>query len=275
MRKLTITLIFLLATLIAEAQTIRLSGTVGAAGSDKQLAFVNIGIRKKDIGTTSGQNGKFTLVLLQEHLQDTVTFSAIGYHTADVPVRDLLASQPSQIKLNEKTTALQEVVVKSRKTKIRKLGVTGRMPGVWGAPEKKESKDVFEFANFVRVKNKPVELISAHFYLESPKLDSAVFRINFYKNNNGFPGERLVEKSILQRVSAKDGWLAIDLIKYDLYLTEDFFIGVEYLPEQDRFKQTIFLGGKIGGSVYSKQSGFGEWKKISGVSLSSYVTARQ
>lgn len=275
MKRLTITLAFLLAALLAEAQTIRLTGVISAATGNKQLAYVNIGIRKKDVGTASDEKGNFILALLQEHLQDTVTFSAIGFHTAEVPVRDLLASQPSRVKLSEKTTALQEVVVKSRKMKIRKLGVTGRMPGVWGVPDKRESKDVFEFANLIGIRNKPVELVSAHFYLASSVLDSALFRINLYKDNNGYPGERLVEKSILQKFSTKDGWLTLDLRKYDLYLTEDFFMGIEYLPEQDKYRQAIAMGGKIGGSVFSKQSSFGEWKKISGVSLSSYVTVRQ
>ncbi|MBC5993417.1 carboxypeptidase-like regulatory domain-containing protein [Pontibacter cellulosilyticus] len=260
---------------LAQAQDINLSGTVKAEASGQNLSYVNIGIRKKNIGTASDEQGRFILKLPQQHLQDTLTFSAIGYQQLSVPVRELVKKKPLQIKLSEKTMALQEVVVKSHKMKIRKLGVTGRLPGVWGVPDKKESKDVFEFANFIEVKNKPAEVLSAHFYLASTVLDSAIFRINFYKNNSGSPGERLVEKNIIQKVSTKDGWLTLDLTKYDLYLTEDFFIGVEYLPEQDEHRQAIALGGKIGGSVFSKQSSFGEWKKISGVSLSSYVTARQ
>lgn len=273
--KYTFSFLLLLIFLSAEAQSIKLQGRILAEADGQALPYVNIGIRNKNIGTASDGQGRFILTLPQNRQQDTLTFSAIGYEELSVPVRALTAQQPLEVRLKEKATALQEVVVQSRKLKTKKLGVTGRLPGVWGSPENREDRDVYEFANFIRVKGKPTELLSAHFYLVSNKLDSALFRINLYKNNNGLPGERLVEKSIVQRLTTKDGWVSISLLPYEIYTDDDFFLGIEYLPAAGANKFALSLGAKLGGSSYSRKSSLGSWEKFVGASLSGYVTVRQ
>ncbi len=271
----TLCLFLLLCSIQLSGQDLKLSGTVMAEASGLPLPYTNIGIRHKNIGTASDERGRFSLSMPRQFLPDTVTISAIGYQELAIPVADLAGSSPRQLYLKEKSTPLQEVVVSSRKLQRRKLGVTGRLPGVWGVPDKKDNRDIYEFANLISIKGKPAELLSAHFYLSSTQLDSALIRINFYRSVQGFPGERLVEKSIIQRLSTKDGWVSVDLNPYDLYLTDDFFMGVEYLPAAGADRLSIAFGGKIAGSVFSRKSSLGEWEKISGVSLSGYVTARQ
>lgn len=273
--KYIFSLFLLLLALHAEAQSIKLQGKVLATDNGTGLPYVNIGIRNKNTGTASDEKGDFILALPEERLQDTLTFSAIGYEELSVPVRELAQRKPLEVKLQEKEHLLQEVEVHSRKLRTRKLGITGRLPVVWGSPENKDDKDVYEFANFIQVKGKPTELLSAHFYLTSTKLDSALFRINFYKNENGLPGERLVEKSIVQRLTTQDGWISINLQPYDIYTEEDFYLGIEYLPTAGVDKFAISLGGKLGGSSYTRKSSLGSWEKFVGASLSGYVTVRQ
>ncbi|MFD2514356.1 carboxypeptidase-like regulatory domain-containing protein [Pontibacter locisalis] len=275
MKLLLIALISFCSFTFAEAQDLTLAGTVTKGGDGEPLSFVNIGIRNKNVGTASDEKGKFVFKLSKEHLQDVLTFSAIGYEELSVPVRELVESQPLKVVLKEKVTALQEVVVKSRKMKVKKLGVTGRLPVVWGNPDGREGKDVYEFANFVNVKERPTEVLSVHFFVASTKLDSALFRINFYKNESGLPGDRIVEKSIMQKLPAKNGWVSIDLNKYDIYLTEDFFFGIEYLPAKGADRLAIMLGGKLGGRVYSREASLGAWETFAGASLTGYLTARQ
>ncbi|MCX2738892.1 carboxypeptidase-like regulatory domain-containing protein [Pontibacter anaerobius] len=275
MSKHIFTLLLALLAFGAEAQSIKLQGRVLEQVSGKGLPYVNIGIRNKNLGTASDEQGKFILSFPQSLQHDTITFSAVGYEEVSVPVQELSQRQPLEVKLLEKVNMLQEVVVQSRNLKTRKLGVTGRLPVVWGNPEHHEGKDVYEFANFIAVKGRATELLSAHFYLTSQKLDSALFRINLYKNNNGLPGERLVEKSIVQRLTTKDGWISINLQPYGIYTGDDFFLGIEYLPGDGVDKYAISLGGKLGGSSYSRKSSLGAWEKFVGASLSGYVTVRQ
>ncbi|GAB3829648.1 carboxypeptidase-like regulatory domain-containing protein [Pontibacter rugosus] len=274
--KYILALLFLLLPFMLQAQTIKLQGKVLAKASGQELPYINIGIRNKNIGTASDEKGNFILVLPKERQQDTLTFSAIGYKELSVPVRQLeTQKQPLAITLEERENTLQEVIVQNRKLKIKKLGITGRLPIVWGAPENRDSKDIYEFANFIQVKGKSTELLSAHFYVASEKLDSALFRINLYKSSNGLPDERLVQKSILKRLPAKAGWVSIDLQPFDIYTDEDFFLGIEYLPGSGVDRLAVLLGAKLGGSSYSREASLGTWKKFSGASLSGYVTVRQ
>lgn len=246
--KYSLPLFFLLLSLCCQAQPIRLAGQVLAKESGSGLPYVNIGILEKNIGTASDEQGRFALDLPREHQQETLTFSAVGYEELSVPVAELRSMQPLVIKLQEKEMQLQEVVVRSRKLRVRRLGVTGRLSVVWGQPEQKEGHDIYEFANFINVKGRETELLSAHFYLTSSKLDSALFRINLYKDRGGFPGERLVEKSIVQRLSAKEGWVSINLESFSVYTDDNFFLGIEYLPAANTDKFAVTLGGTLGGT---------------------------
>ncbi|WP_139307979.1 carboxypeptidase-like regulatory domain-containing protein [Pontibacter flavimaris] len=269
------TLLLLLIAIGSEAQSIRLWGAVLSANTGQPLPYVNIGIRNKNIGTASDGQGQFILSLPPAHAQDTVTFSAVGYQEQAVPVRELASIKPLEVRLQEKATSLQEVVVQPRQLKIRKLGVTGRLPVVWGNPDQREGRDIYEFANFIQVKDKPAKLLSAHFYLSSAKLDSAMFRINLYKSHNGLPGKRLVEQSIVQRLPATEGWVHVDLKALAIYVEEDFYLGIEYLPAAGADRMAIILGGKLGGSSYSRKASLGSWEKFVGASLSGYVTVLQ
>ncbi|SFH25015.1 carboxypeptidase-like regulatory domain-containing protein [Pontibacter chinhatensis] len=273
--KQIITLLLLLFSFTTEAQSIKLQGRVLASESGQPLPYVNIGIRNKNIGTASDAQGRFILALPSERAQDTLTFSAVGYQELPVPVRALASMVPLEVRLQEKVTGLQEVEVHSRKPKLRRLGVTGRLPVVWGNPDQREEKDIYEFANFIKVSGKPTELLSAHFYLTSTKLDSALFRINLYRNDNGLPGDRLVEQPIVRRFSTKEGWLTVDLEPFGIHTDEDFFLGIEYLPATGSDRLAIMLGGKLGGSSYSRKASLGSWEKFVGASLSGYVTVRQ
>lgn len=273
--KHTFALLFLLLPFMLQAQTIKLEGKVLAKESGQELPYVNIGIRNKNVGTTSNEAGKFVLSLPEERREDTLTFSAIGYVELSVPVGQLAQMKPLELKLQEKENTLQEVVVRSKKLKIKKLGVTGRLPVVWGSPENRDRDDIYEFANFINVKGKLSELLSAHFYVSSQKLDSALFRINLYKSKNGLPGERIIEKSILKRLPAKEGWVSIDLQPFEIYTDEDFYLGIEYLPGAGVDRLAILLGAKLGGSSYSREASLGSWEKFTGASLSGYVTVRQ
>ena len=100
--KHTFALLFLLLPFMLQAQTIKLEGKVLAKESGQELPYVNIGIRNKNVGTTSNEAGKFVLSLLEERREDTLTFSAIGYVELSVPVRQLALTKPLELKLQEK-----------------------------------------------------------------------------------------------------------------------------------------------------------------------------
>ncbi|MFT6066711.1 MAG: hypothetical protein ACJAQX_002608 [Polaribacter sp.] len=78
--------------------------------------------------------------------------------------------------------------------------------------------------------------------------------------------ERIVFKNILQKKQLKYGWLQIDVRENDVYIKEDFFVGVEFIPN---FKKplNVYIGAILTkGKGYSRRSSEGKWNKIQGAS---------
>ncbi len=274
--RLTLTGLFLFIASLSFAQTLTLKGMVKSAAQQEAIPYVNIGIKKKNIGTASKLYGTFSLTLKEENRQDTLTFSAVGYQEVSLPIAVILANQTSEFFLSEKTTALQEVVIRSKTPKTRKFGTTSRNPFLYGSAETVHSDDISELAKHIGLNNKPSEILSATVYLRSVKRDSATFRINLYKPEAGMPGERLIEKSIIKRLPLNQGWVTIPLEPYGIVVEDDFFLGIEYLPEHSQYEKYIFTyGAALGGSGYTRKASLGDWEKFVGARLAAYVTVRQ
>ena len=77
--------------------------------TEKGIAYANIGLPKQGIGTTSGDNGEFTLKIPAEYADQTIQISYIGYTTYRKKVSDL--KSPAAIYLIESSTELTEIVV--------------------------------------------------------------------------------------------------------------------------------------------------------------------
>lgn len=274
MTRLILAATFLLLSLTAHSQTIVLKGT--ALHGKEPIPYVNIGIKKKGIGTAATIDGTFTLSLQNASLTDTLTFSAVGYNELSVPVKTIVDGGLSEFNLTEKTTSLREVVVKSKAPKIRKFGTTSRNPFIYGTSQAQNANDISELGKLINLNNKPSDILSATLYLRSNKIDSANMRINFYEHVDGMPGQRIVEKSIIKRLPMKEGWVTIDLEDYNITVAEDFFIGFEYLPDPSHKEKYLFaFGAAFGGSYFTRKVSLGDWEKGIGARLASYVTVRQ
>jgi hypothetical protein len=275
--KLTLLLsLFLFISATTFGQNLSIKGTVKSSEQRQVIPYVNIGIKKKNIGTAAKPDGTFTLNLKEENQNDTLTFSAIGYLELSLPISAILTGRMTEFELTEKTTALREVVVSSKAPKIRKFGTTSRNPFIYGSAETIHSEDVSELGKYINLNKKASEILSATIYLRSIKRDSASFRINLYKNEAGMPGERLIEKSIIKRLPLTQGWVTIPLEQYGLVLDDDFFLGIEYLPEYSNHEKYIFIyGAALGGNIFSRKASLGDWQKGIGGRLAAYVTVRQ
>lgn len=276
---------FLFGTIFpAPAQEILLTGHVQAQATKAPIPFVNIGIKGKNTGTAADENGSFSLRIPPNLVNDTLTFSAIGFKEQAGAIAKIASSQQQTFTLEEKATALNEVVVLGRTAKVRRIGTTTHNPVLWGRVVNNETHDIVEFVKLIPLANTPSELVQAHIFLRYPTVDTVAFRLNFYRATQGLPGERLVEQTILVRTVVQNGWLTIDLTKYALTMQADFFLGFEFLPGKKpaettvkkKFPVPIFsYGGQFGGAAISRTSSLGAWKRKPGASLSAYVTVRQ
>ena len=92
------------------AQSYRvISGQITDADTGKPLAYAHVGIPEKGIGTTTGEDGGFTLKLPEQYAQSTLSVSYIGYAAYEKPLSAV--QSPVTIRLKAVPTSLQEIIV--------------------------------------------------------------------------------------------------------------------------------------------------------------------
>ncbi|GAB3734486.1 hypothetical protein GCM10027594_16040 [Hymenobacter agri] len=256
-------------------QSLLLTGAAQTKDKKNPIPYVNIGIKGKNIGAAADEHGEFSFRVPSTLIHDTLTFSAIGYQEKNVLISQIPANQRNIFFLEEKKVSLQEVVVRGHAEKIRRIGTTSHNPLLWGSVLTKDTHDIVEFGKLISLAEKPSQLIDAHIFLRRPTTDSVAIRINFYGVDQGMPANRLVEQTIIIRTTVRNGWLNIDLTKYNLSLQHDFYISFEFLPEKNNSVPQFSYGAQLGGAALIRTSSLGTWKRESGASLAAYVTVKQ
>ena len=106
----TIALILLLLNLatLVEAQVI--NGIVFDSATQAPLPYVHVGVRGKNLGTISRDDGTFRIDLTKAAFTDSLTFSSVGYRTQHI-------AQPEKtqdylkVSLATQTYTLREVLI--------------------------------------------------------------------------------------------------------------------------------------------------------------------
>src|SRR5690606_29510249 len=90
---------------------LQIAGKIIDTESKSPLAYVNIGIKHKNLGTVSKEDGSFIITVPHEYQSDSLTFSIVGYHESTSPIQDLVSGKKPTIELKQKTTQLQDLVI--------------------------------------------------------------------------------------------------------------------------------------------------------------------
>ena len=126
MKKQLFSIILLLSSLAAFAQTITVQGKVTDAKTNETLVGVNIVVKGTTNGTLTNIEGYFTLEKVPPN--STLTFSYVGYQSQDVAVS---SQKTINVILEEETSTLKELVVVGYGTQ-KKSDVTGSVSSVKG-----------------------------------------------------------------------------------------------------------------------------------------------
>lgn len=261
-------LVILLTKSAAYAQSV----IAGRVKSEKGvlLPYVNIGIKDGKFGAISDTDGKFSISIPDSLLNDTLTFSSIGFDEKSFIINSLIGKTNLEIVLNEKVTTLPEVRISNKKLRQYKLGITGRTPMVSIPTKSYQKNDILEQARLINLK-KPAKILNANIFVISDTQKEVSIRLNFYAFTNGLPGKRLIERSIIKKAIVKNGWFSIDLKDEAIYLDENFVVSFEYLPSN---QNQIVFGAKLGAAdSYLRSSSLGIWRKNALGGCSIYVTA--
>ena len=94
---------------------IRINGIVLDVQTRKPLPFVNIGIRNKNVGCASDDDGKFSILIPELFVNDTLTFSMVGYADLELPVKKAIELNAMEFEMRQKAEMLRPVIISGRK----------------------------------------------------------------------------------------------------------------------------------------------------------------
>ncbi|MEO7049884.1 MAG: carboxypeptidase-like regulatory domain-containing protein [Ferruginibacter sp.] len=237
---------------------------------DKEvLAFVNVGIRNKNIGTVSAPDGNFQVKVYPELKADSLTFSMAGYQTMVISISDLLrSSKPITVSLKENITELKEVIVTSKAMKTVTKGNTTTSNFISiGLPLKFLGS---ETGIRLHLGKKQVLLKSFSFNISDNQLDTAVFRLNIYSIKNGTPFKNILHQNILVPVGKQTGKYTLNLNDYELVFQGDVFLSLEWIEGSSNRSGNgaIFLSaGLLNSTTWHRLTSQAQWKKATGLGV--------
>ena len=216
MKKLVLLLLFVSSCMYSQIKGIVLDE------SNKPIPYVNIWVENENIGTTSEENGSFSI-----HVEDqnkVLIFSALGFETKKVKF-----SEAEKVVLKEIAFQLDAVVIsKSKSTVEIEIGGSkninhtyfpGGVPWIYA----KRFNYSNDFSKTPFIKNTIIFTTS--------EIKNATFKLRIFEvNKEGAPGLDLLDEDIIVAVKKGNQENKIDLTKYNLVVPQNgIFIAFEWM----------------------------------------------
>ena len=195
---------------------------------NQPIPYVNIWVENENIGTTSNEDGIFTINASNDKI---LVFSAVGFETKKSKI-----SNNDRVVLKIAIYNLSEIVItKSSRTKEIEIGnhkksfgshLSGSVP--WIYAKRFEFDTVYRKTPFL--KNAVV--------LTKSKIKNATFKLRIFSvMENGFPGDDLLNENVVIVVKKGINKNIIDLSKYHLtFPVNGIFVAYEWMIiEQNKY----------------------------------------
>ena len=249
-------------------------GQVIDAAIKEPLPYVNIGLLNKNIGTVSDETGYFELeVNTEQNSRDTLRFSMIGFETKSYTLNDFINQNEIEVYLTEKSTALDEVILSSKRKKYQTkiLGNKTTSKALYAAFTSNKLGNEMGF--IVRARKHPMILKKFNISLVENDYGPIKFRLNIYDVLNGLPNKTLLKDNIFIETEESSGIVSLDLTPYEIILDQDFFIAIEWIEDLGPGK-LYFSGGFFGAPLFAREVSQGTWEKIGTASVGMNVEVR-
>ncbi len=246
------------------------NGQIRDAKTNKTIAFANIGIINKPVGTMTDESGNFSLVLEDKYNDDVLNISMIGYKPVSIKVSEFkskYAGVSANIIMTENSYALAEVVVRPVKYKTKTVGNTNTgQPCINFIGDTTNSNETAEVGTLIKIKH-PAFIDNIGFCVCSNDFDSITIRVNIYSRSSN---ENILRKPIYAVVKKGDTKINIDTKKYNIKVDDDFIIAFEALnilqhkeeKGKKESKKFSFSGGFFGADMLLRESIYNEWQKV-------------
>ena len=208
--------------------------TIRDSGTSEPIPFSTISFGN-GLGNFADEDGQFTFSKEKYKDVDTLFISAMGYAEKAVLTNEL----PENILLKSETSQLTEVVVSAKKE------------GKFKFRKQKALTDTDLFASWLptvesevavllkRYDDKPSQIsklllpINAESKYKSKGKGkfATIFRVNFYKNQNGFPGEPMGYENVVFSINEEeDKVFELDVLSKFIYIPENgLFVSLQVL----------------------------------------------
>ncbi|WP_426430927.1 carboxypeptidase-like regulatory domain-containing protein [Winogradskyella sp. HB-48] len=224
---------FLLFPFLVFSQQQVAKGMVLDKVTNEPIPYINISILESTIGTSSDDDGSYSLNINEEDVDKNVHLSSLGYKDTTLTVTTFtnlktiflkpLAEQLDEVVISEK---FEEKFIEINKIKTKKLRggfAPGNKPWIlalYFPYDKNYSKT--EYLNQLKVYVNRGRLIKRY---------KSKFRIRIYKvDNNGMPGEDLLMDEIIAETFKNQKEVIVDLSQHNLTFPSDgLYVALEGL----------------------------------------------
>jgi hypothetical protein len=199
--------------------------------SGKPIPYVNIWVENENIGTTSEENGEFSIAA---SANKNLIFSILGFEK-----RIIKASDVSNVIMKAVSFQLDEVVI-ARHFETKKIEIGQINNSVLEAFDNGPRIDVKFFP--YEAAYKKTKFIKKVSILTDSRIDNSTVKIHFYKADaNGFPGEELLTRDYIVNIQKGVVRNGFDLTDLNLKMPKTgLFIGIEkLLISKNKLEKTI------------------------------------
>lgn len=224
MRITSIIALILLIQIKVSGQVI--AGKIIDSNTNKPLEYVSLGIINTNFGTITDDKGYFKFEAKVDELS-IVRLSMIGYEPQKFTVKELI-ERKNEIKLDEKTTELAEVIIKP--TKERKVGAmnSNRFSGWsgWGGQRTGKGNEV---GLIINLGEKLVKIKDLNVLLKRQTFDKSLFRLHIRTIKDTLITDELLNENIILSISNESGWVEFNLESYKIVLSGKVGVTLEWL----------------------------------------------
>ncbi|MDQ3046520.1 MAG: carboxypeptidase-like regulatory domain-containing protein [Bacteroidota bacterium] len=249
-----------------------LSGLIVDKNNSSAITYANVGVVGKGVGTVTDETGRFTLNLHDSLKNSVLRISYIGYKSQNFPVSELL-NGPAERKflLEENLFELGQVVIRPKVYKTKVLGNTNNSSFALAGFKSNDLGS--ELGTIMKIRKSPTFIENVNFNIGRNNLDSIIFRMNIYSMKNGQPDSILLKEPIYVTLYTKSGTLSVDLKKYSLRTTTDFFVSLEWIKDYG-INNIYFCAGLMDSNSMFRKTSQDKWEKSTpvGIGFNSTVT---
>ncbi|WP_299103337.1 carboxypeptidase-like regulatory domain-containing protein [uncultured Winogradskyella sp.] len=224
-------LLFLLIPIITFSQEQIAKGFVLDKVSNEPIPYVNISILDSQIGTSSNEDGSYSLTIRDKDLEKTVKLSSLGYESSVMPISLFLKT--GEVFLNSLVEKLDEVVISKKfeeKTKIINeireedlcQGYSSHAENPWILALYFPYDEAYDTTDYLK---------SIRFHFGNFRNKKAKFRLRvFSMGKDSLPDKDLLKESVVVSLKKKQKTVDINISDYNVIFPKNgFYVAFEWL----------------------------------------------